>query len=138
MTHNLVNYPVLLPVIRRVMPNIIASQIIGVSPMTGPVGNISTLRTRYGLTTGWEGRVVFEKEHFNHFLRVYNRRWRHHPEYLTALGYPHVKLLVPSAEKYAADQWCSEVFKPGSWVRTYADFWFANKDDATMFAMRWL
>ena len=38
---------VILPIIRRVMPNIIANKIIGVQPMTGPVGQIRTLRTRY-------------------------------------------------------------------------------------------
>lgn len=38
---------VILPVIRRVMPSIIASQIIGCAPMVGPVTSIATLRTRY-------------------------------------------------------------------------------------------
>ena len=38
---------VILPVIRRVMPTVIANEIIGVQPMTGPVGQIHTLRVRY-------------------------------------------------------------------------------------------
>ena len=38
---------VILPVIRRVMPTVIANEIIGVQPMTGPVSQIHTLRVRY-------------------------------------------------------------------------------------------
>ena len=42
---------VILPVIRRVMPTVIANEIVGVQPMTGPVGQIHTLRVRYAETT---------------------------------------------------------------------------------------
>jgi hypothetical protein len=41
---------VILPVIRRVMPTVIANEIVGVQPMTGPVGQIHTLRVRYSDT----------------------------------------------------------------------------------------
>ena len=43
---------VILPIIRRVMPTVIANEIIGVQPMTGPVGQIHTLRVRYAETVG--------------------------------------------------------------------------------------
>jgi len=43
---------VILPVIRRVMPTVIANEIIGVQPMTGPVGQIHTLRVRYADNAG--------------------------------------------------------------------------------------
>ncbi len=42
---------VILPVIRRVMPTVIANEIVGVQPMTGPVAQIHTLRVRYADTT---------------------------------------------------------------------------------------
>jgi len=42
---------VILPVIRRVMPTVIANELVGVQPMTGPVGQIHTLRVRYADTT---------------------------------------------------------------------------------------
>ena len=50
---------VILPVIRRVMPTVIANEIMGVQPMTGPVGQIHTLRIQYadngaGVTAGEE------------------------------------------------------------------------------------
>jgi hypothetical protein len=38
---------VILPVIRRVMPTVIANEIVGVQPMQGPVSQIHTLRVRY-------------------------------------------------------------------------------------------
>jgi predicted transcriptional regulator len=41
---------VILPVIRRVMPTVIANEIVGVQPMTGPVSQIHTLRVRYSDT----------------------------------------------------------------------------------------
>jgi hypothetical protein len=43
---------VILPVIRRVMPTVIANEIVGVQPMTGPVAQIHTLRVRYADTVG--------------------------------------------------------------------------------------
>ena len=38
---------VILPVIRRVMPTVIANELVGVQPMTGPIAQIHTLRVRY-------------------------------------------------------------------------------------------
>ncbi len=43
---------VILPVIRRVMPTVIANELVGVQPMTGPVGQIHTLRVRYAQNLG--------------------------------------------------------------------------------------
>lgn len=46
---------VILPVIRRVMPSVIANEIVGVQPMQGPVGQIHTLRVRYADTQNAAG-----------------------------------------------------------------------------------
>ena len=46
---------VILPVIRRVMPTVIANELVGVQPMTGPVGQIHTLRVRYANSLGASG-----------------------------------------------------------------------------------
>ena len=56
---------VILPVIRRVMPTVIANELVGVQPMTGPVGQIHTLRVRYAdtaddATTGEEALSPFK------------------------------------------------------------------------------
>ena len=56
---------VILPVIRRVMPTVIANEIMGVQPMTGPVGQIHTLRVQYadnapGVVAGEEALSPFK------------------------------------------------------------------------------
>ena len=56
---------VILPVIRRVMPTVIANELVGVQPMTGPVGQIHTLRVRYseaaaGVNAGDEALSPFD------------------------------------------------------------------------------
>ena len=51
----------ILPVIRRVMPTVIANELVGVQPMTGPVGQIHTLRVRYSDTSSGAGVVAGEE-----------------------------------------------------------------------------
>jgi hypothetical protein len=56
---------VILPVIRRVMPTVIANELVGVQPLTGPVGQIHTLRVRYSdsydnVTAGEEALSPFK------------------------------------------------------------------------------
>jgi hypothetical protein len=46
--------PILISLVRRTMPNLIAYDICGVQPMTGPTGLIFALRSRYGSQTGPE------------------------------------------------------------------------------------
>ena len=52
---------VILPVIRRVMPIVIANELVGVQPMTGPVGQIHTLRVRYSDTSAGAGVLAGEE-----------------------------------------------------------------------------
>ena len=52
---------VILPVIRRVMPTVIANELVGVQPMTGPVGQIHTLRVRYADSSSGAGVVAGEE-----------------------------------------------------------------------------
>ena len=52
---------VILPVIRRVMPTVIANELVGVQPMQGPVAQIHTLRTRYADTSAGAGTVAGEE-----------------------------------------------------------------------------
>jgi hypothetical protein len=43
------NYdPVLISLVRRAMPNLVAYDIVGVQPMTGPTGLIFAMRSHYG------------------------------------------------------------------------------------------
>jgi hypothetical protein len=52
---------VILPVIRRVMPTVIANELVGVQPMTGPVGQIHTLRVRYADSSNGSGVLAGEE-----------------------------------------------------------------------------
>ena len=52
---------VILPVIRRVMPTVIANELVGVQPLTGPVGQIHTLRVRYSDTSTGASVVAGEE-----------------------------------------------------------------------------
>jgi hypothetical protein len=58
---------VILPVIRRVMPTVIANEIVGVQPMTGPVGQIHTLRIRYADTSSGTTATVPGEEALSPF-----------------------------------------------------------------------
>ena len=109
--------PVLLPLIRRVMPNIIANDLIGAT---------------YG---DWHGSLVMHKHHFQHFLRVYNRRKSHSGLYLSGLGYQ--KVNVEFSKVLYARNWCKDTLKHGSYLISINDFWFAYDRDATLFMMRW-
>lgn len=119
----------LIPIIRRVMPTIIAQDIVGVQPMSGPIIDILTRQT------GYSGRVVLTKSHFGHFLRIYNRRKAHHPDYITSLGYE--KFRIRYSDVIEAKEWCRKTFKPGAYIRSMNDFWFANERDALLFSLRW-
>lgn len=46
--------PVMISLVRRAMPNLMAYDVCGVQPMTGPTGLIFALRSRYGSQTGLE------------------------------------------------------------------------------------
>ena len=46
--------PVLISLVRRAMPNLIAYDLMGVQPMTGPTGMIFAMRSRYNNQTGPE------------------------------------------------------------------------------------
>jgi hypothetical protein len=124
---------VILPLIRRVMPSIIAQDIIGVQPMTGAFNSIHS--QGWVLRNGYPGRITLTKNHYRHFLRVYNRRNRHHPEYITQLGYSHFKIDYTNRQDAAV--WCKQTFKPGSFIISFNDFWFAYERDAMLFSLRW-
>lgn len=54
---------VLLPMIRKVMPALIAQDIVGVQPMTGPTGSIFNVNPKYlkyeVLDTSWQSTCPF-------------------------------------------------------------------------------
>jgi len=56
------NYdPVLITLVRRAMPNLIAYDIAGVQPMTGPTGLIFAMRSNYANTTAATGEAFYNE-----------------------------------------------------------------------------
>ena len=53
--------PVLISLVRRAMPNLIAYDICGVQPMTGPTGLIFAMRSQYANTTALTGETFYNE-----------------------------------------------------------------------------
>jgi hypothetical protein len=53
--------PVLISLVRRAMPNLIAYDIAGVQPMTGPTGLIFAMRPQYANTTAFTGESFYNE-----------------------------------------------------------------------------
>lgn len=65
---------VILPVLRRVMPGVIANELIGVQPMEGPVSQIYTLKVNYAQSVGGStaGTEVFAPRHIQDLAVAYS------------------------------------------------------------------
>jgi len=81
--HDVANFrKILIPMIRRIIPGTIATELVGVQPMSGPVGLVYTLRYRYaeavGNTThtnpfGLPGAIAVDDEVFGNVSPI--RQW---------------------------------------------------------------
>lgn len=49
---------VMMPLIKRVMPTVMAHELVGVQPLTGPSGLITTMRIRYATTSPFQGNGI--------------------------------------------------------------------------------
>lgn len=127
---------VILPIIRRAMPNIIATSIVGVSPMTGPVNQVFKMKIKYGDLD--KMRITLKKEHFKMFLRLYNRRkFTTHNDILAA-NYPWVKL-TDVITVFNTVEWCNSSFGECGYIFDNVNrFYFENKEDCAMFTLTWL
>ena len=57
--------PILISLVRRSMPNLIAYDICGVQPMTGPTGLIFAMRSRFSSQTGKEALADESQQDFS-------------------------------------------------------------------------
>ena len=137
--------PVLIPLIRRVMPNLIAQDIIGVSPMTGPAAQIFKLRSRYRYHNIQPLRYPVLPGVYRHFLRINNRRRTQNDDDLGAAGYASVTLptdrtpLAMQERGAEIDAWCRENLGQDTWLRLGRSrtWWFSRDNDAVLFGMVW-
>lgn len=68
-TPNTKSHKVIVPVIRRVMPNVIAHDIINVQPMTNPIGQVHTFRIRYGNISISAKNIWYRGKQY--FMKIY-------------------------------------------------------------------
>lgn len=133
---------VLLPLIRNVMPNVIAHDIAGVQPMTGPTGSLFKMRKRYqrifdSITPKRHGYRM-SKEQLRNFLRVNNRRKTHTIEEMRAYGYPSIEI-TNLLWKQAIDweNWLDENMPNQYFYAGETDLFFSEEQYKIMYLLRW-
>lgn len=80
------------------------------------------------------GNAIMEKYHYQHFLRLYNRRKRQTFHTLDSAGYQCVNV-GNSVDYREAKAWCKQNLKQGAWVNNMYRFYFAYDDDAVLFRL---
>lgn len=117
---------VLLPIIRRVMPNIIANDILGVRDFSSD-NYIDAMIYQ-------KGSMIMQKVHYQHFVRLPNRKKFHKFSEIVD-KYKYTKVKVSSLQAKAAMAWCEQNLKPGAFIRLQNNFVFAYEADAVWFGM---
>lgn len=60
---------VMMPLIKRIMPTVMAHELVGVQPLSGPSGTITTMRIKYGTTSPFGGNgIVAGQEALSPFM----------------------------------------------------------------------
>lgn len=60
---------VMMPLIKRIMPTVMAHELVGVQPLSGPAGTITTMRIRYATTSPVDGTgIIAGQEALSPFL----------------------------------------------------------------------
>jgi hypothetical protein len=109
--------PIIMPIIRQVTPTLLANSILGVQPITGPVGEIFTVKSKI---------VSVPKYKFS------RAKW-----YEADHGYDDYDAIIA---------WCTEHFgprpkRPDAWTRWYDihidRIRFRDEKDYAWFVLRW-
>jgi hypothetical protein len=77
--------------------------------------------------------VSMNKIHYQHFIKLDNRKKKQKVDDITAHGYTCVK--VSMYDFSIAKGWCRKNLKEGTWVNLFNRFYFAYNKDATKFIM---
>lgn len=123
--------PVLMPLVQRVMPNIIAQQIIGVQPMTGLSGQIFRAGTKHILT---QKKRQMNKEHYKVFLRLNDRKKSQKREDFYRAGYPWVDVDL-NKNWQEMHKWCRDNFGENGYLWFGERFFFENENDRLLFIL---
>lgn len=113
--------PVILSIIRRVWPQIIAQSIVGVQPMS------------------FSAIITMTNTMYRYFLRLNNRKSKQTIVNFTKADYPVVWLdYKQQKNRKEILNWCRSVFLPGSWATNRHDvIAFSNENQFTLFKLTW-
>ena len=124
----------MISIIRRVTPTIIANDIIGVQPMTGPIGAIFSLRSKYN-----QRRIKLTNDHYRVFVRLNNRKKTQAIPDINAAKYPRLSLPLGSLnDNINCLTWCAEQFGKCGYIEDSGTIWFANDNDMLFYKLRWM
>lgn len=130
--------PIMLSMIRRAFPQLLAHSIIGVQPMTAPASSIFNRRTRYNYNPVKCFKMT-KSIYFRQFLRLNNRKSYFSPEQIVDAGYPLIEFTKAQYRK-SNDifEWCQHTLPQGSWITNNHDLLAFNCDShATLFKLTW-
>jgi hypothetical protein len=107
---------VLMPIIRRVSPQLLASQIVGVQPMSMPLDNqdeVGENVNEYGTISYWVKPKGVDSSWL--FIGTDKRKKK-------------LEKLI---------EWCTATFNPDAWHRHQNVFYFEQEEDRTVFLLMW-
>lgn len=126
--------PVLVNLVRRVYPQLIANSIIGVAPMTAPTVRILKMRRRYRYK---KPRIRMSKALYKAFLRLNDRPKTQALQAFMDAVYPTAEVTWKAlpTDTY---EWCDANLGKDAWVEQAGTFAFKDDADAALFSMVWL
>ena len=128
---------VVIPLLRRTLPNIIANDIIGVSPMAAPAGQIFSLRTRYGQVQ--PHRIKISNAQYNKFVRLNNRKRTQTIMDIKNAGYFSIYFIHKTfSEHIDCIEWCDKAYGKDGYIISENEFFFENEEDITLFKLTWI
>ena len=116
---------VIIPLIRKVYPAMLADQIISIQAMDMDLSSLypSQIKILKGRPGSNKVEWHTEDDRFDEYpYSVSDTLW--HP-------------WVPTGMDCEMDAWCAASFNGGSWHRTGQTYRFKNEEDRTLFILRW-
>lgn len=132
------NDKILIPIIRRVLPKVIAEQIAGVQPMDWDLFRHSRGRGTHIKKLPRRG-VWMSKEKLNNFLRLNNRHRTHTIQELEAAGYPSVALDATTIINNYIEhkEWLNTNLPHQHFLFDSLHLYFSDEKYKTMYLLRW-
>lgn len=126
---------ILLPVIRKIYPTLIAQSIIGVQPMVAPSGFI--FKSRFEIIQ--KDFKMTNKLLFRNFLRLNDKKKSFSEKDMIKAKYPLVRLTNNQiSQRNEIFEWCDSNIGKHSWVHNgHNVIVFSNEQDETLYKMVW-